>query len=144
MIFEWDPKKAESNEAKHGIFRFLMLPRSFLRISNRLDVFLTRITRFLGDRERFSSPWDARSTANLIVVAHVEYDEDPDPESSAPGRAQRRGRTGYDYENLIRRITTSSGRSTTFGRFREPKVQPASLTKSFQADPDPRVRGCVR
>ncbi len=90
MIFEWDPKKAKSNEAKHGI--------SF---PDAASVFLDPIAWTFPDPdhsiggERFITLGRALN-GELIVVAHVEYDEDRIRIISAR-RATKRER--HDYEN---------------------------------------------
>lgn len=90
MIFEWDPKKAESNEAKHGI--------SF---PDAASVFLDPIAWTFPDpdhsigEERFITLGRALN-GELIVVAHVEYDEDRIRIISAR-RATKRER--HDHEN---------------------------------------------
>jgi len=90
VIFEWDPKKAESNEAKHGI--------SF---PDAASVFLDPIAWTFPDpdhsigEERFITLGRALN-GELIVVAHVEYDDDRIRIISAR-RATKRER--HDYEN---------------------------------------------
>jgi uncharacterized DUF497 family protein len=91
VIFEWDPKKAESNEVKHGI--------SF---PDAASVFLDPIAWTFPDpdhsigEERFITLGRALN-GELIVVAHVEYDEDRIRIISAR-RATKRERHDYESE----------------------------------------------
>ena len=91
MIFEWDPKKAESTEANHGI--------SFPAAAS---VFLDPIAWTFPDpdhsigEERFITLGRALN-GELIVAAHVEYDEDRIRIISAR-RATKRERHDYESE----------------------------------------------
>ena len=91
MIFEWDPKNAESNEVKHGT--------SF---PDAASVFLDPIAWTFPDpdhsigEERFITLGRALN-GELIVVAHVEYDEDRIRIISAR-RATKRERHDYESE----------------------------------------------
>lgn len=90
MIFEWDPKKAESNEGKHGI-----------SIPEAASDFLDPVAWTFPDpdhpigEERFITLGRALD-GELVVVAHVELEEDKIRIVSAR-RATKRER--HDYEN---------------------------------------------
>jgi uncharacterized DUF497 family protein len=90
VIFEWDPKKAESNEAKHGI--------SFPEAAS---VFLDPMAWTFPDpdhsieEERFITVGISLN-GEFVVVAHVELEEDRIRIISAR-RATKRER--HDYEN---------------------------------------------
>jgi len=89
VIFEWDPKKAESAETKHGV--------SFPEAAS---VFLDPMAWTFPDpdhsigEERFITLGRAL-TGELVVVAHVELEEDRIRIISAR-RATKRER--HDYE----------------------------------------------
>ncbi len=90
MIFEWDPKKADSNEAKHGI-----------PFPEAASVFLEPMAWTFPDpdhsieEERFITV-GLSLNGELVVVSHVELEEDRIRIISAR-RATKRER--YDYEN---------------------------------------------
>jgi hypothetical protein len=90
VIFEWDPKKAESNEVKHGI--------SFPEAAS---VFLDPTAWTFPDpdhsigEERFITMGQSINV-ELVLVAHVELEGDKIRIISAR-RATKRER--HDYEN---------------------------------------------